>query len=82
MNEGAYKNTIINIVALLKKIALEANSWDRGKDYHPDYIEGMKMAYYNVMDNIIELLNDDDIPLAEVGLADYKPIEILYGKGL
>jgi hypothetical protein len=80
MTEAEYKMMLFTIVSTLKDLPDNLQDYVNDKQYGKDYGDGMRMAYYNVMDNLIQILSDNGISLDEMDMGDYKPIEILYGK--
>jgi YD repeat-containing protein len=80
MKEVEYKTMLFTIMSTLKDLPGNLEEYVNDKEYGKDYTDGMKMAYYNVMENLIRIISDNGISLEEMDMGDYKPIEILYGK--
>ena len=81
MQEGEYKAMLFSLVSTLKELPSNLQDYANDRQYGKDYVDGMKMAYYNVMNNLIQILSSNGISLEELDLSDYKPIEILYKDG-
>jgi hypothetical protein len=78
MQESEYKTILFSLVSTLRDLPSNLQEYANDRQYGKDYVDGMKMAYYNVMNNIIQILSSNGISLEEMDLSDYKPIEILY----
>lgn len=76
---------MLEIISEIKDKATYLKTIDANNEtlYNPDYFDGMAFAYHIIMDGIKTYIEiDEDLDLADFGLDDYDPSEILDYKPL
>ena len=79
-----YKIALLEVISMIKDKATYLKMIDVNDEtvYNPQLFEGMALAYHFVMDGIKSHIECSNMDLADFGLEDYDPSEILSYKPL
>lgn len=76
--EYVYREALLEMIAMVRRTAEYLNDPDLVGMLPPLEYEGMKQAYFRVMDGIVsQIKTNPELSLSEFGLDGYKPSSIL-----